>query len=124
MSIRPAKPSDAHAMARIYVETWQATYRGILPEGAAADLAPLEALIARSRQRAHQQVVRGVRSARFRRLLSRWRRFLQSDVSWAGSLGTSTRMPTAHTADGGVFGVAHRSQRSGSYGNHPRRVQG
>jgi GNAT superfamily N-acetyltransferase len=32
MSIRPAKPSDAHAMARIYVETWQATYRGILPD--------------------------------------------------------------------------------------------
>lgn len=32
MSIRPAKISDAHAMARIYVETWQATYRGILPD--------------------------------------------------------------------------------------------
>ena len=32
MSIRPAKPADARAMARIYVETWQATYRGILPD--------------------------------------------------------------------------------------------
>ena len=33
MQIRPAKTRDARAMARIYVETWQATYRGILPDG-------------------------------------------------------------------------------------------
>ncbi len=32
MQIRPAKISDARAMAQIYVETWQATYRGILPD--------------------------------------------------------------------------------------------
>lgn len=32
MSIRPAKPRDATAMARIYVDTWKATYRGILPD--------------------------------------------------------------------------------------------
>ncbi len=31
MHIRPAANADVPAMARIYVETWKATYRGILP---------------------------------------------------------------------------------------------
>jgi GNAT superfamily N-acetyltransferase len=32
VTIRPAKPSDAKAIARIHVETWQNTYAGILPD--------------------------------------------------------------------------------------------
>ncbi|MGD9096616.1 MAG: GNAT family N-acetyltransferase [Desulfobacterales bacterium] len=32
MHIRPARPSDIHALARVYVETWCAAYRGILPD--------------------------------------------------------------------------------------------
>ena len=31
MNIRDSKPDDIHAMARVYLETWRATYRGILP---------------------------------------------------------------------------------------------
>lgn len=31
MIVRTATPSDARSMARVYVETWQVTYRGILP---------------------------------------------------------------------------------------------
>jgi L-amino acid N-acyltransferase YncA len=32
MLIRPARPSDARAMARVYVHTWQQTYRGLVPD--------------------------------------------------------------------------------------------
>ncbi len=32
MLIRPARPADIPTMARVYVETWRATYRGILPD--------------------------------------------------------------------------------------------
>jgi GNAT superfamily N-acetyltransferase len=31
MLIRPAHKSDAHAMARIYVQTWRDTYLGVVP---------------------------------------------------------------------------------------------
>lgn len=30
--LRPAKPSDARAIARIHVETWRATYPGMVPD--------------------------------------------------------------------------------------------
>jgi len=32
VTIRPAKPSDAKAIARIHVETWRNTYAGVLPD--------------------------------------------------------------------------------------------
>lgn len=32
MTIRPATPADAPAIAHIHVATWQATYTGIVPE--------------------------------------------------------------------------------------------
>jgi GNAT superfamily N-acetyltransferase len=32
MRIRPARPEDAAALARIYVEAWRDTYAGILPD--------------------------------------------------------------------------------------------
>lgn len=32
MKIRTAIPTDAHAIARVHVETWQTTYRGIVPD--------------------------------------------------------------------------------------------
>ena len=31
--IRRARPSDAAAIARVYVETWRATYPGLVPDG-------------------------------------------------------------------------------------------
>ncbi|MFQ5844606.1 MAG: GNAT family N-acetyltransferase [Planctomycetota bacterium] len=30
--IRPARPGDAQAIGRVYVETWRSTYAGILPD--------------------------------------------------------------------------------------------
>lgn len=33
MKIRPARQLDACGIARVYVQTWQDTYRGILPDG-------------------------------------------------------------------------------------------
>lgn len=33
MKIRPARQTDACGMAQVYVQTWQDTYRGILPDG-------------------------------------------------------------------------------------------
>jgi GNAT superfamily N-acetyltransferase len=32
VSVRDANRADAHAIAQIHVETWQATYRGLLPD--------------------------------------------------------------------------------------------
>ena len=32
VGIRPADPSDAGAMARVHVDTWRATYGGIVPK--------------------------------------------------------------------------------------------
>ena len=32
MNIRPARPDDADAIARINVETWRDAYAGILPD--------------------------------------------------------------------------------------------
>src|SRR5262249_20126629 len=31
-SLRPARPDDALAVARVHVRTWQAAYRGLLPD--------------------------------------------------------------------------------------------
>jgi ribosomal protein S18 acetylase RimI-like enzyme len=33
MKIRPARQTDAGGIARVYVQTWQSVYRGILPDG-------------------------------------------------------------------------------------------
>jgi len=33
MKIRPSRQTDAGGIARVYVQTWQDTYRGILPDG-------------------------------------------------------------------------------------------
>ncbi|HNI60392.1 MAG TPA: GNAT family N-acetyltransferase, partial [Pseudomonadota bacterium] len=30
--VRPAGPDDAEAIARVHVETWRATYRGLVPD--------------------------------------------------------------------------------------------
>jgi ribosomal protein S18 acetylase RimI-like enzyme len=32
-TLRPARPDDADAVARVHVRTWQAAYRGLLPDG-------------------------------------------------------------------------------------------
>src|ERR1700722_12322057 len=37
-SIRRATPEDAEAIARVHVESWQTSYRGILPDGFLEDL--------------------------------------------------------------------------------------
>lgn len=38
VTIRPALPYDAHAIARIYVDSWRAAYKGILPRDYLAGL--------------------------------------------------------------------------------------
>jgi GNAT superfamily N-acetyltransferase len=42
MQIRPAQPSDALAVARVHVRSWQAAYRGLLPENYLSRLQPEE----------------------------------------------------------------------------------
>lgn len=48
-------------------------YRSMLPPAAAAELAPLETLLRRSRRRVHRAVVRALRSDRFTRFATGWR---------------------------------------------------
>lgn len=38
MLLRPAEPSDALAVARVHVESWQAAYRGLIPDTYLASL--------------------------------------------------------------------------------------
>jgi ribosomal protein S18 acetylase RimI-like enzyme len=37
-SVRPARPADAQAIARVYIETWRAAYAGLLPDQVLLDL--------------------------------------------------------------------------------------
>ena len=37
-SVRPARPADAEAIARVYIETWRAAYAGLLPDRVLLDL--------------------------------------------------------------------------------------
>jgi GNAT superfamily N-acetyltransferase len=53
MRIRIADTADTRAMARIYVETWQSTYRGILPD------AYLDAMTVADTQKALSREMRG-----------------------------------------------------------------
>ena len=32
MNVRPARPEDARRIAEIHVETWRATYPGVMPQ--------------------------------------------------------------------------------------------
>ena len=32
MNVRPARPEDARRIAEIHVETWRATYPGVVPQ--------------------------------------------------------------------------------------------
>lgn len=65
MSIRPAQPRDAAAIALIHVRTWQAAYRGQLPEHFLTSLdaeiqqrtARWEGSIANAASRRHAQLV-------------------------------------------------------------------
>jgi len=63
-------------------------YRSHLPPHASADLQPLEDLIRSSRARALSTVTRGLRSARFARLVSRWRETLEDPFPSSGPHAT------------------------------------
>ena len=32
MMVRPARPADAHRIARVHIDAWKSTYRGIVPD--------------------------------------------------------------------------------------------
>jgi len=59
-------------------------YRALVPAHASADLEPLEELIRSARSRALTSVVRGLRSARFDRLVTGWRQTLDEVVPSSG----------------------------------------
>jgi hypothetical protein len=40
MILRPAEPADALAVARVHVRSWQAAYRGLLPDAYLDELRP------------------------------------------------------------------------------------
>ncbi len=42
MIVRPATPQDAHAVAQVRVTSWQATYRGTVPDSALDAMTPAE----------------------------------------------------------------------------------
>jgi CHAD domain-containing protein len=68
-------------------------YRASLPAEVADDLTPLEELLRRRQRSEHRRVVRALDSARYRRLLSEWQRFLAGEE-------------TADTPEGGVVPIA------------------
>ena len=45
MAVRRATVDDAEAIERIRVETWRATYRGLLPDGLIEQLQPRRAIL-------------------------------------------------------------------------------
>ena len=67
-------------------------YRAMLPDPAADDLAPLETLIDREIRRAHQAVVRALRSRRFAELQRSWRLAIEDPKRVSeGGAATTTR---------------------------------
>jgi CHAD domain-containing protein len=60
------------------------SYRSLVPPDAAADLAPVESSLRRSRARAHRAVVRALRSTRFSAFTAGWRAALMTDAPAPG----------------------------------------
>ncbi|MFZ5783688.1 MAG: GNAT family N-acetyltransferase [Pseudomonadota bacterium] len=60
IAIRRARPTDAAAIGRVHVETWQATYAGLLPDSLLASMSDVRQSAWWSRLLADPQEARGV----------------------------------------------------------------
>jgi len=65
-------------------------YRATLPNEVATDLKPLSSLIQTERSKAHRNVVRALRSTRFRQLVTHWRECIETATTVPGNTATAT----------------------------------
>ena len=66
-------------------------YRNSLPDAMRAHIDPLRAFLLRHQRLEHQALVKSLNSARYRRLLKNWRRFLEQPVSERSTLANAQR---------------------------------
>lgn len=66
-------------------------YRDSLPEAVRADIDPLRTFLLRHQRLEHQALLKVLNSARYRRLLKSWRKFLEQPVSERSTLANARR---------------------------------
>ncbi|MGI9287715.1 MAG: CHAD domain-containing protein [Pseudomonadales bacterium] len=66
-------------------------YRDSLPESVRADIEPLRDFLLRQRQTEHKALTKALSSARYRRLIKRWREFLKQPVNERSTLKNASR---------------------------------
>ena len=87
-------------------------YRASLPESAQNDLAPLWEFLRRHQQQEHAKLVKGLDSARYRRLTQDWRAFLESPLPKRSTLPNATR-PVYEVACKRIWRVYRRALAEG-----------
>ncbi len=87
-------------------------YQAGLPTNYRGDLAPLLALLQARRQEAHQELVRGLESRRYARLVTEWRQFLTVPAG-GEPVPENAQVPTGELADARLRKLFSRVCRKG-----------
>jgi CHAD domain-containing protein len=92
-------------------------YRDSLPEAMRAHIDPLRAFLLRHQRLEHQALLKSLNSARYRRLLGSWRKFLEKPVSERSTL-KNARLPIREVSCKRIWRVYQCTLREGSAISH------
>jgi CHAD domain-containing protein len=88
-------------------------YRDSLPPDMQADIEPLRAFILRHQQIEHRALVKALDSARYRRLLAAWQKYLEQEVPARSTL-PNARRPVYEVASQRIWRIYRRAIREGT----------
>jgi len=87
-------------------------YKHSLPDSAQADIEPLRKFLIRHQAIEHKALLKGLDSARYRRLIQNWRKFLTQPVSERSTLANAKR-PVTEVACDRIWRVYRRIRKEG-----------
>ena len=87
-------------------------YKHSLPDSAQADIEPLRTFLLRHQAIEHKALLKGLDSARYRRLLQNWRKFLMQPVSVRSTLANAQR-PVIDVACNRIWRIYRRILKEG-----------
>jgi len=87
-------------------------YKHSLPDSAQPDIEPLRAFLLRHQAIEHKALLKGMNSARYRRLIQNWRKFLTQPVSERSTLANAQR-PVTEVASNRIWRVYRRILKEG-----------
>jgi len=87
-------------------------YKNSLPESAREDIEPLRAFLLRHQAMEHKALVKALDSARYKRLVQNWRKFLQQPVNERSTLPNSQR-PVTEVARERIWSMYRRIIKEG-----------